>query len=876
MNSKLKKRCIRCGALMAATAVVAGIFFQTTLSVEAAMEKMPGIETIVKDNSKDKPFRILELTDNSEDAEIGYYISGQEPSVKLYTYEYQDASGNTQTVHFQTFEEGLAKLPEIQRKEFAMNVKLDENGNINADASTGIQKINMTASDADTAPLSYSDYQEKYFLDNSDRTEDWTKIDLTDLQGKNRTDTVKINGTYQENAAGNGNYTKEEQKYYPIRESVESDQQQPEKFRENIESFSYVEAESDDDRAAYFLQFAPVNNSDVNAAFSDDKPTAQAAQQKIQEAYDATAGNYGYYENVYTDLTEEIADNLSNKKFTFPGENPGDDVSKALLIRNHKLSTAGQTTSLPVLGGIQDADLAGSQEDPYIYLGKNIDSYPYYQYALVGDLKYVIQKAQESAAANTQAVDETDGSEAASQAMATTADPQDGDTKITLEDGQYWYWQFDAADNVWTKTVLSIVTGRQAVSYQDVQKLSDTLGYNYYYQVDKAWFCCQAGSHADSDASSAKYYGWYYPSYPAGEDVYLPVDSDSQEVPTYYISEAAYTLTPGTGDYDFVPGGTEEKYVQVNAVYYRGGYTNYDWLKRDVFHLDPMNEDGEENPDFNNFTISVDTRLASNWTKAVYASGSGGNESLFEDAGDINLEDYDLVYINGSLSKDMAQRILDSQLPCMVNTGRGINDVFNGVFAAYLKSSDADGSYVSYQMYFYKNIFLPATGGGTAQIPVPESLINSDFNKKFGGTQQQGFEDITKYIDQENEYRALGKKDDATDTTTQLEPLSQDLSMARALEYIINYPLKRNIVSKSTINVLEIMPDKDCKDYDDLAGQVENWLGLVSGDSQLTITDVCCAESGYPKENINNNLATYWHTLWKGNSHPNRSPHYIR
>lgn len=873
MNSKLKKRCIRCGALMAATAVVAGIFFQTTLSVEAAMEKMPGIETIVKDNSKDKPFRILELTDNSEDAEIGYYISGQEPSVKLYTYEYQDASGNTQTVHFQTFEEGLAKLPEIQRKEFAMNVKLDENGNINADASTGIQKINMTASDADTAPLSYSDYQEKYFLDNSDRTEDWTKIDLTDLQGKNRTDTVKINGTYQENAAGNGNYTKEEQKYYPIREGVESDQQQPEKFRENIESFSYVEAESDDDRAAYFLQFAPVNNSDVNAAFSDDKPTAQAAQQKIQEAYDAAAGNYGYYENVYTDLTEEIADNLSNKKFTFPGENPGDDVSNALLIRNHKLSTAGQTTSLPVLGGIQDADLAGSQEDPYIYLGKNIDSYPYYQYALVGDLKYVIQKAQESAAADTQAVDETDGSEAASQAMATTSDPQDGDTKITLEDGQYWYWQFDAADNVWTKTVLSIVTGRQAVSYQDVQKLSDTLGYNYYYQVDKAWFCCQAGSHADSDATSAKYYGWYYPSYPAGEDVYLPVDSDSQEVPTYYISEAAYTLTPGTGDYDFVPGGTEEKYVQVNAVYYRGGYTNYDWLKRDVFHLDPMNEDGEENPDFNNFTISVDTRLASNWTKAVYASGSGGNESLFEDAGDINLEDYDLVYINGSLSKDMAQRILDSQLPCMVNTGRGINDVFNGVFAAYLKSSDADGSYVSYQMYFYKNIFLPATGGGTAQIPVPESLINSDFNKKFGGTQQQGFEDITKYIDQENEYRALGKKDDATDTTTQLEPLSQDLSMARALEYIINYPLKRNIVSKSTINVLEIMPDKDCKDYDDLAGQVENWLGLVSRDSQLRITEVCCAENGYPKENINDDLTRYWHTLWEGNRHPNRSRH---
>lgn len=877
MNSKLKKRCIRCGALMAATAVVAGIFFQTTLSVEAAMEKMPGIETIVKDNSKDKPFRILELTDNSEDAEIGYYISGQEPSVKLYTYEYQDASGNTQTVHFQTFEEGLAKLPEIQRKEFAMNVKLDENGNINADASTGIQKINMTASDADTVPLSYSDYQEKYFLDNSDRTEDWTKIDLTDLQGKNRTDTVKINGTYQENAAGNGNYTKEEQKYYPIREGVESDQQQPEKFRENIESFSYVEAESDDDRAAYFLQFAPVNNSDVNAAFSDDKPTAQTAQQKIQEAYDATAGNYGYYENVYTDLTEEIVDNLSNKKFTFPGENPGDDVSNALLIRNHQLSTAGQTTSLPVLGGIQDADLAGSQEDPYIYLGKNIDSYPYYQYALVGDLKYVIQKAQESAAADTQAVDETDGSEATSQAMATTADPQDGDTKITLEDGQYWYWQFDAADTVWTKTVLSIVTGRQAVSYQDVQKLPDTLGYNYYYQVDKAWFCCQAGIHADSDATSAKYYGWYYPSYPAGEDVYLPVDSDSQEVPTYYISEAAYTLTPGTGDYDFVPGGTEEKYVQVDKIYYKGGYTNADWLKRYVFHLEPSDEAGEDDQTWNNFTISVDVRQASDWKKAVYASASGSTESLFEDAGDINPKDYDLIYINGTLSQKMAESIQTSQVPCIVNIERGLGETFQHAFSAYLKSADedTDGSYVSYQIYFYKNTFLSSTGTGDSERDVSASLITSDFKTAFSATQQAGFEDITRYIDQENAYRALGKNEDASDTTTQLEPLSSELSMARALEYVINYRYKRNVVSKSTINVLEIMPDKDCKDYDDLAGQVENWLGLVSGDSQLTITGVCCAERGYDKENINDDLRTYWHTLWNGNIHPNRSRHYI-
>ena len=85
MKHKHRKLFISGTAVVAAGALGIGTLIQTSLSVQASVEMMPGIETIVDENSSEKPFRILELVSNSEDAELGYYVSGQEPSVKLYT-----------------------------------------------------------------------------------------------------------------------------------------------------------------------------------------------------------------------------------------------------------------------------------------------------------------------------------------------------------------------------------------------------------------------------------------------------------------------------------------------------------------------------------------------------------------------------------------------------------------------------------------------------------------------------------------------------------------------------------------------------------------------------------------------------------------------
>lgn len=293
MRFKHKKLFISGTAVAAAGALGVGALFQTVLSVQASSEMMPGIEQIVSENTEEKPFRILELVNNSADAEIGYYISGQEPSLKLYEYQYTDSSGQTQTVHFSSVQDALSKLPTARRAEFIQNIRQNSDGSTSTD--TGIKNISDISADKD-GPLTYTGYAEKYFLDSDESG--WTKVDLTDFSGNSRTDTVSVNGTYQENSSGTGNYTKEEQEYYPIRNGVQTDQKQTGKYRENIQNFHA--SESSDSRGAYYLEFAPVSNEKINAELEKDK-----GQTAILPEYDYANGRYGYYENVYTDLTEE-------------------------------------------------------------------------------------------------------------------------------------------------------------------------------------------------------------------------------------------------------------------------------------------------------------------------------------------------------------------------------------------------------------------------------------------------------------------------------------------------------------------------------------------------------------------------------------------
>ncbi len=1090
MRFKHKKLFISGAAVAAAGALGVGALLQTVLSVQASSDMMPGIEQIVSENTEDEPFRILELVNNSEDAEIGYYISGQEPSLKLYQYQYTDSSGNSQTVHFSSVQEALSKLPTAQRSEFMQNIKSDG-------SSTGIK--NIAAVTGDDEPLSYSPYTEKYFLDSGDTG--WTKVDLTDFNGNTLTDTVSVNGSYQENSAGTGNYTKAEQQYYPIRNDVQSDKEQTEKYRENIQNF--YPSESSDSRGAYYLEFAEVENDKVNNALKKDNGKAE-----ILPEYEYTNARYGYYENVYTDLTKEIVDNIDaanngNAEYQFPGENPvgfkkddsvliQDNTEEAVksTIEESNSFTSGETaagtedttdsssqdefsgdsgsdngstdsdsafqsdeedsfdgsdsdtfdsdisleqqsyeepvessgtdafsddfsdqaadsedssadvdtevqnqedtdsftedqtdidsaedagdgtdqtdTQRKISGIIQNKDTAGTQANPYVYLGENIAEYPYYKYELIGDMEYLEKKAEKT--------------EAKLQ--------NDQNNQITLEDGdilldndQYWYYKDD--NGTLKKYPISVVTGRQPVAFNELQKIPEYFDYNYYYRVEKVYFCCKSVDNSQEDPSACAYFGWYYPSYPVNEDAYLPVTDG--KAATHYISAASYSLTPGKGNYDFVPGGDNSCQVQVNSFYYQGGYTNNDWFKKYVFHLSPKASEEEEDGEFENFGIEVDTKSAEDVTSAVYATVSGedisgqsisvddvavgegevsGDENIQNngtdaevdfsseyqepDTQDVNesvdsvdisenideesqkesgevafdetdvevsdetdsdvevqneeepavdvgdgettnaitdvISGYDLVYVNGNLSQDVAEALAEAvttnEIPCIINGSRITDDsqIVNA-FSAVIKDTDddTDGHYVDKYIYFFKNML--------AGTEADYNLVNKQFHENFNSHTDSeeddiygesdpvaGFEEIIKYINSENRYRKLetdrsGLNDGESDETG-ISQLSREISQARVLEYIINYKYKRNVLTKDKINVLEIMPDDNCSQL--TKDDVISWLGAKK--SRVKDVTACCyynAADGTddnPSNVIDNDASTIWHSDWSSNS----------
>lgn len=766
------KKIVASGTAVALAGILGvGALLQSNISVQASPAMMPGIEQIVNDTTAEKPFKILEIVDDTSEAEIGYYVSGQEPYVKLYSYTYKYKENNEEkekTIKFKTLEEGLKKLPtEELRKEFATNM------------NTGIKNIQSSSYQAGSAdseenyPLSYSEYQEKYFLSDSDDPEKWQKINFQKIDdiGNSRTDTVEIKGNYRENTAGTGDYTKQEQQYYPIRKDDNDDNAKPEKYRENIQNFYYADNNTAD--APYFLKFQEVDNNTVNQAF--DTNHNKINNNSILKEYDYSKGNYGYYENVYSDLTAEIVQNIQDGNYTFPGENPtlssedkglavkipdntntravnaksfsdgndefssineadadntvdantradtqpdvssdgsqasqpadsssadafstGDfsdgisdsadgniensDISQAQAadiasadtdfnsvtdagtdfsadvnaaaqadadpaqntasVENDKITPIinySQTTKKGADGNdITDANgnkateedpLIGTSANPKVYYGVTIDQYPYYKYTLIGDMKKIV------ACANTNAGAVKNGT--FTPVCATTSEKRE--KNITFQDNQYWYWTVNENGNT-VKNPISIVTQRQPVSYEDIREIPTTLGYNYYYKVSQAYFCCKKSASSEDSSTGTgeqlpyRYFGWYVPSYPQNQDVYIPVVENDRKTATHYISDAEYKLTPGTGNYDFVPDDTApEQTVEVDHMYYQGGYTNHDWFKRYVFHLDPGEEGSDERKQFDGFKIEVETMTLQEFNSMYGSSGKTTSETQSDD-----------------------------------------------------------------------------------------------------------------------------------------------------------------------------------------------------------------------------------------------------
>lgn len=156
--------------------------------------------------------------------------------------------------------------------------------------------------------------------------------------------------------------------------------------------------------------------------------------------------------------------------------------------------------------------------------------------------------------------------------------------------------------------------------------------------MSQAYFCCKKSASSEDSSTGTgeqlpyRYFGWYVPSYPQNQDVYIPVVENDRKTATHYISDAEYKLTPGTGNYDFVPDDTApEQTVEVDHMYYQGGYTNHDWFKRYVFHLDPGEEGSDERKQFDGFKIEVETMTLQEFNSMYGSSGKTTSETQSDD-----------------------------------------------------------------------------------------------------------------------------------------------------------------------------------------------------------------------------------------------------
>lgn len=835
-------------AVVSALGLGIGAVLVSMLNVQASTEMMPGIEQILDEKTEETPFRILELVNSSSDAEIGYYISGQEPYLTQYRYTQNTTDGSAgESQIFSSVEEGLSVLPTKEERQKFVEASDTNQVKNPLDFSWNVDNPGP-GSEADY-PLSFKSYAEKYFLSKTDDSTKWNRVDFK--QSRKET----LTGHYEENASGKGDYTKEEQKYYPIREDVKSDGSTTQKYRENISSFFY----SDDTEAMapYQISFEEVKNADINAALKDDNDTT------IADTYDYSKGGFGYYENVYGELTFRIAQDIAKKKYTFPGENPA--------------VVDGETDNTDTS--------AGTQANPNIYRGENIEEYPYYKYTWVGDLETVKQKA-----------DKNKG----------TTQHNDGD--ITLEDGQYWYWTKESSENredadtqdtevqdadaqdtdtqdadvvgeadtvSEKKEALYIVTGRQAVAKSQLKEIPEQISYNYYYKVKRVDYCCKLSeSGQENDPEACTYYGWYYAAHPSNEDTYIAVEEDADNstentdgtgsslaailnyTATHYISAAQYTLTPGKGSYDFIEenGAKDtEQQVELDHLFYQGGYTNHDWFKRYVFHLAPDSTDQTIQQQFKNLSIKVDTKVINkNETEE-------GNDALPD------LDDYDLIYINGRLSKTQAEKIAaTTKLPAIINqktvmaTDADKTAIANA-FAAYIdKNYTINDSYVSERIFFINDNICN---------------LNLNFHTQFKDAQLARFSEITDYIKSENNYREVVESGENGEKT---DPLSTEISQARVIEYILNYKYKRQTPYKSTINVLDIEPASATASITE--SNVKNWLGQYGEEERVrgTIKEYCCQErktdgtnagegaNGGIDKILDGDKNTYWHSKYSG------------
>lgn len=278
-----------------------------------------------------------------------------------------------------------------------------------------------------------------------------------------------------------------------------------------------------------------------------------------------------------------------------------------------------------------------------------------------------------------------------------------------------------------------------------------------------------------------------------------------------YFTIAGYKYAgAGAGHYAFTPGGSVSASIQYDTVWYSLGYQNNSWFLKYVF--DQTKPDGTLTDAGSAMTVKVKSATPDEVTAADVQ-----NAQLIVLSAGLNLSDganYATAYkqnandIDGKGGGGVYDAIVaadTAKTPILVDGALVSNADIGGTniasLANALKGAGGSNNFVSGNHYF------SAGFNGSGQ------LATKYFDQPFQNT--AGFSDILTEIENEN---FLRQKDDP-DTT---DLLPDEVTMANAIRYIVNYGGQRQIGTKKKITVLDLEPGRGQALTSDT---VRGWLG---------------------------------------------------
>ena len=301
-----------------------------------------------------------------------------------------------------------------------------------------------------------------------------------------------------------------------------------------------------------------------------------------------------------------------------------------------------------------------------------------------------------------------------------------------------------------------------------------------------------------------------------GTNKYVAVSSayrlkEGSEAGYFNSSNLKYTYVgSGSGTYNFTYNASgASNTIDYNTVYYTGGFTNNNWFLKYVFDWTPSA--GETKP---NITFKVTSVVGSSATASQVSSANlivlssgfvpGGTATAFGSGNDINST------VSAMIASESATTSTQKGKPIIVDYrlkgASGESSI--SALATSLTVGNTNTNFAKDNIYCL-NVSL-ATQNFMSSISGDHTLVTDPFYF------------VYKNIADENFLRSINGG----------TALSTTITMARAIRYIVNYTGKRETVSKTTINVLEVQPGSGSQLNE---GLVKNWLGYDSTSTEIDV-----------------------------------------